>query len=61
MTENKKLLAWVDEAVALCKPANVVWIDGSEAQLAQLRQEGIESGDLEAVESFNAILDKYLK
>ena len=24
-------------------------------------KEGIESGDLEAVESFNAILDKYLK
>ena len=46
MTENKKLLAWVDEAVALCKPANVVWIDGSEEQLEQLRALGCSTGEL---------------
>ena len=46
MTENKKLLAWVDEAIALCKPANVLWIDGSEEQLEELRQLACSTGEL---------------
>jgi GTP-dependent phosphoenolpyruvate carboxykinase len=28
-TENKKLIAWVDEVAALTQPAEVVWCDGS--------------------------------
>ncbi len=46
MTQNKKLLAWVDEAVALCKPANVLWIDGSEEQLEELRKIACSTGEL---------------
>lgn len=46
MTTNKKVLQFVDEAVALAKPDNVVWIDGSEAQLEALRKEAIASGEM---------------
>ena len=37
LTNNKNVLNWVDEMVALCKPDKVVWIDGSEEQLNELR------------------------
>lgn len=46
MTTNKKVLQFVDEAVALAKPDKVVWIDGSEAQLEALRREAIASGEM---------------
>lgn len=46
MTTNKKVLQFVDEAVALTKPDKVVWIDGSEAQLEALRKEAIASGEM---------------
>lgn len=46
MTTNKKVLQFVDEAVALAKPNKVVWIDGSEAQLEALRKEAIASGEM---------------
>lgn len=46
MTTNKKVLQFVDEAVALAKPDKVVWIDGSEAQLEALRKEAIASGEM---------------
>lgn len=31
-TENKKLLAWVDEMTTLCQPDNIVWCDGSQEE-----------------------------
>jgi len=46
LTENKHIINWVQEMARLCKPENIVWIDGSEAQLAQLRQEGFRTGEL---------------
>lgn len=46
MTTNKKVLQFVDEAVALAKPDKVVWIDGSDAQLEALRKEAIASGEM---------------
>ena len=46
MTTNKKVLQFVDEAVALAKPDKVVWIDGSEAQLDALRKEAIATGEM---------------
>ena len=33
LTNNKNVLQWVDEMVALTKPAKVVWIDGLNEQL----------------------------
>ena len=37
MTNNKSVLAWLDEMKALLTPDEVVWIDGSEEQLESLR------------------------
>ena len=37
MTNNKTILAWIDEMKALVNPDQVVWIDGSEEQLEELR------------------------
>lgn len=47
MTDNKNVLAWVEEMKTLTKPDSVVWIDGSEAQLTALRNEAIASGEME--------------
>ena len=46
MTENKKVLTWLEEMKALVKPANVVWIDGSEEQLEALRAEAVSTGEM---------------
>ncbi len=46
MTNNKNVLKWVDEMIALCKPDKVVWIDGSEEQLKALRDEAIATGEM---------------
>ena len=39
LTKNPNVLKWVDEMVALCKPDNVVWIDGSKEQIDSLIEE----------------------
>ena len=36
LTKNPNVNKWVEEMIALCKPDNVVWIDGSKEQLDQL-------------------------
>ncbi len=46
MTNNKKVLAWIEEMKAMTKPDNVVWIDGSEAQLEELRAQAVKDGTL---------------
>ena len=48
MTNNKTILAWIDEMKALVNPDQVVWIDGSEEQLEELRKEAVESGEAES-------------
>ncbi len=47
MTTNKHVLTWVSEMEAMVKPDKVVWIDGSEAQLEELRREAMSTGELE--------------
>lgn len=46
MTENKTVLSWLEEMKALVKPASVMWIDGSEEQLEELRKEAVETGEM---------------
>ena len=47
LTNNKTILDWVDEQVALVKPDSIVWIDGSEEQLEALRSEACATGEIE--------------
>ncbi len=46
MTNNKKVLTWLEEMKALTKPDKVVWIDGSEEQLEALRAESVATGEM---------------
>ncbi len=46
LTTNKSILSWIDEKVALVKPDEIVWIDGSEEQLEKLREEACKSGEM---------------
>ena len=47
MTQNKSVLKWLDEVKALLTPDQVVWVDGSEKQIAELRELAVELGELE--------------
>ena len=42
--KNAKLIAWVADMVALCKPAAVHWCDGSDAEYQQLCQRLVDAG-----------------
>ena len=46
MMKNQKVLTWLEEMKALVKPDNVVWFDGSEEQLADLRKQAIATGEI---------------
>ncbi len=46
LTNNKSVLAWIDEKIELVQPDRVVWIDGSQMQLDALRAEAVASGEL---------------
>ncbi len=46
MTKNPSILKWVEEKKAWLQPDQVMWIDGSEAQLEALRAEGCRTGEL---------------
>ena len=45
-TNNQKVIAWLDEMVAMTRPNEIVWIDGSEAQLEALREEACATGEM---------------
>ena len=44
LTKNAKLLAWVEEMTALCKPDSVYWVDGSEEENDRLCKELVDAG-----------------
>ena len=46
LTENKKVLDFVKESAELAQPDKIVWIDGSEKQLALLREEAVRTGEM---------------
>ena len=43
-TTNRRLLAWVDEIAALCKPDAIHWCDGTQGEYDRLCAEMVESG-----------------
>lgn len=43
-TRNQKLLSWVDDIAALCKPDQIYWCDGSQEEYDRLCDEMVESG-----------------
>jgi phosphoenolpyruvate carboxykinase (GTP) len=43
-TQNKKLIAWVDEVAALTTPAEVVWCDGSAEEYDRMCQSLVDAG-----------------
>ncbi|HEX3486596.1 MAG TPA: hypothetical protein VHT51_16170 [Micropepsaceae bacterium] len=43
-TRNKKLLAWVEEVAAKCKPDSIYWCDGSPAEYDRLCAEMVRAG-----------------
>ncbi len=46
MTNNKSVLNWLEEMKALVTPDQVVWIDGSEEQVEDLRRQACETGEM---------------
>ena len=43
-TANKKLLAWVEATVALCRPDSVYWCDGTEKEKTMLNELLVKNG-----------------
>ncbi len=46
MTNNKVVLSWLNEMAEMTKPDKIVWIDGSEQQLEELRAEAVATGEI---------------
>lgn len=46
MTNNKKVLQFIDESAALCQPDKIVWIDSSKEQIENLRAEACSTGEM---------------
>ena len=46
LTQNKTVIDWIEEKIALVSPDEVMWIDGSEEQLDALRAEACKTGEM---------------
>ena len=46
MVKNRALQQWIEEMVELCRPDQIVWIDGSEKQKKVLEKEAISTGEM---------------
>ncbi len=44
LTNNKKLLAWIDEVAKMCQPDRVVWCDGSREEYDEMANMLVKSG-----------------
>ena len=46
LTQNKTVIDWIEEKIALVSPDEVMWIHGSEEQLDALRAKACETGEM---------------
>ncbi len=46
LTNNSRILEWIDEVSSMTRPEKIVWIDGSEEQLDELRRQAVDEGIL---------------
>ncbi len=49
--KNAKLIAWVADMAALCKPDNIYWCDGSDAEYQRLCQQLVDAGTFKKLNS----------
>lgn len=47
LTNNQAVLDWIHEMAAMTQPEHIVWIDGSDAQLEELRAQACATGEME--------------
>ncbi|MCD8144856.1 MAG: phosphoenolpyruvate carboxykinase (GTP) [Oscillospiraceae bacterium] len=45
-TKNQAVLSWIQEKIDLCQPDSVVWIDGSQAQVDEIRALAVSEGTM---------------
>lgn len=46
LTNNKAVLDWIKEMTDMTQPDEIVWVDGSEEQLEELRKEACSTGEI---------------
>ncbi len=44
--KHARLVAWVADMAALCKPDHIVWCDGSDEEYARLCQQLVDAGTM---------------
>lgn len=47
LTNNQAVLTWIDEMAKMTQPDQIVWIDGSQEQIDDLRAQACSTGELE--------------
>ena len=47
LTNNQAVLTWIDEMAKMTQPDQIVWIDGSQEQIDNLRAQACSTGELE--------------
>ena len=47
VTKNQHVNEWIAEMVDLVNPSDIVLVDGTDAQIAELREAAVKCGDLE--------------
>ncbi|HOC93865.1 MAG TPA: phosphoenolpyruvate carboxykinase (GTP) [bacterium] len=45
-TNHRELIEWVNKMAAMCKPDDIMWIDGSDEQKKRLEEEAIKTGEI---------------